>query len=107
MPRAATIRHPDFIRKFVEYGLSHREAKKAYRAMMAMFADGIGSKSNILLYGVGTLQAVPQRPRRHVMGVVCDKEGYRRVRREFIVGSRIRYRFKIHDEFGRRHDFYA
>ena len=101
------VARPEFIKKFVDAGLSYHQAETAYRAMVSVLEDGVAARAKIHFAKVGALDPVVLKPREYVMGFCRSKDGVKKMRRHYILGTRIRYKFKVYPAFGRAHDLCA
>lgn len=100
-----TIKREDYVRHLVKQaGLTYVQAEAAYSATMRLFEDAIAEKNSIILGRFGVLEPKELKPRRVSMGF--KKVGGRtiRCRREFFLGVRTRYVFRVFRAFGSAHD---
>jgi hypothetical protein len=101
------VARPQFIKKFVQSGLSYEHAELAYRAMITVLEDGVAARAKIHFAGVGALDPMTLMPREITMGFKRTKEGVINTKRSFILGVRTRYKFRVYPTFGRAHDLCA
>jgi hypothetical protein len=97
------LKRVDFIRRFVDAGLTYSQAQTAYRAVVGFFEDGVASRSQICVGHVGVLKPVKRGARTVTMGFMRDASGVRKVKRNYLLGIRISYTFKVFKAFGRLH----
>jgi len=95
------VKRADFIKHFVDEGLTYTQAEIAYKGMMKAVESGIRNKAKIHLASVGVLRPLDRPPRQVVMGF--ERSGGTCVNkvRHYAIGPRVEYRFKMHKAFGR------
>lgn len=98
------LKKPDFIRRFVQAGLTYAQAYMAYQAMVGFFEDGVAARSRIRIGHVGVLKPVKRRPRTVTMGFRRDASGVQKIKRTYVLGTRMSYAFRIYRAFGQQHD---
>ena len=99
----AKLKRVDFIRKLVNNGLSYSQAQVAYRSLVEFFEDGVAGRDQVCIGHVGVLKPIKRKPRTVTMGFKRDASGVQRIKRNFVLGTRVSYVFKIFRAFGRRH----
>jgi nucleoid DNA-binding protein len=98
------IKRDDFVRHFAQHAdLTYVEAERAYTALIRLVENAVASKQPINLGRVGVLEPVCLKPRRVTMGFKREGSRMVRCRREFYLGVRTRFVFKLHRAFGRSH----
>ena len=102
-----TIRREDFIKKLTACGLTYQQAETAYSAFIAVLEDGISSRSKINFSKVGALDPKELHPRQFTMGFRRDRDGIHSEKRQYTVGTRIKYQFRVYKAFGRAHGLCA
>jgi hypothetical protein len=103
MPEQSVLKRADFIRRFVDQGLTYSQADLAYQAMIGFFEDGVAGKCRICVAPVGVLKPVIQPARPVTMGFERDASGVHKRKRTYLLGMRWRYVFKVYRKFGRKH----
>ncbi len=108
MSSKATVKRSDIVRHFVTHsGLTYVKSEQVYEALMRLLEDSIATKSQINLGHIGSLTPIELKPRRVTMGFKRSggHNGGRitKCRREFFLGARTRFIFKMHRSFGRNH----
>ena len=98
------IKRADFISGFVAAGLKYTQAEKAYDAMIATLGRGISGRAKIHFSSVGALVPTAAPSRTVSMGFEPGGGQGNGSRRLYMLGERTRYKFKIHEAFGRDHD---
>jgi hypothetical protein len=98
------LKRDDFVRRFVNAGLTYAQAYAAYHAMVGFFEDGVASRSSIRIGHVGVVKPLYRRPRTVTMGFHRDATGVKRVKQSYVIGHRTRYVFRIYKAFGRQHN---
>jgi hypothetical protein len=98
MPQAK-VKKAQFIRSFTEAGLTYAQAEQAYAAMLKTFENGVARHQSIIVGHIGALHVRQLMPRRVVMG--CHKDASAG-NREYLVGTRKRYRFNLFKSVGQR-----
>lgn len=96
----------DFIRRFVKGGLTYAQAHMAYQAVVDFFEDGIASRSKIRISHVGVIKPIKRGPRSITMGFKRDATGMQKIKRNYLLGTRVSYTFRVYRAFGRKHDLY-
>ena len=92
-----------FEEEFVNAGFSYEEARRAYSALVSVFENCIVRGERVSLGRIGALVPTVKPPRVVKMGFKRTKEGVEKVKREFIYGETVRWKFKIYRTFARRH----
>ncbi len=104
MSRTKTIKRDDFVRYFAQHAnLTYVQSERAYAALMRMLEHGIASKASINLGRVGVLEPRTLGSRRVVMGFKRTGGRVVKCRREFFIGVRTRFVFRMHRAFGSNH----
>lgn len=103
-----TIKRSDFVRQLhQDAGLSYLRAEQVCTVMMRLLESAVSAKATINLGRIGALRPLELPPRRVVMG--CKRGGgvgggsLVKVRREFWLGTRTRYVFRLNRAFGHHH----
>lgn len=100
-----SVTRVDFIRRMVVRGFSHSEAAQAFEAFMDTIAEGIRKGNRVALRDVGALVPTTQKSVVRTMSFVNVKGGKRHAtHREFFMGRRLRYSFRLFRSFKQRHD---
>lgn len=92
----------DFIRQFVASGLTYTQAEVAYEGMIKAFDKAVGTRSKVCLAHVGALRPVERPPRRVMMGFDRSGGSCKKMLRQFTLGPRVEFKFKLHKSFGQR-----
>lgn len=92
----------DFIRQFVETGLSYTQAELAYQGMITSLERAISTRSKICFASVGALKPVDRPPREVVMGFDRSGGNCKRMLRRYTLGPRVEFKFKLHRAFGQK-----
>ena len=103
----AKLKRVDFIRRLVSNGLTYSQAQIAYQALVGFFEDGVAGRDHICIGHVGVLKPIHRKPRTVTMGFKRTASGVQRVKRNFVLGTRISYTFKVYRAFGRLHGLAA
>jgi len=99
------VKKADFIASFTASGLTYSQAEKAYDAMIKCVENGVADKRGIVFGHVGALKPKQLKPRRVVMGCLVGPGGaVSRKKREYLLGTRLCYRWSLFQTFGRRHN---
>jgi len=100
---AVSIKRTDYVRALVQQGgLTYVQAERTYMVLMALFADALASQKAITIGRVGVLKPRQVKPRIVRMGFKRDKNGMEKVRREYHIGMRTKYVFKVRKTFAAR-----
>ena len=100
------FKQEDFVKVFIERGLTHRQASTAYSAMIDAMEQALVNKQTMVLAHLATIHPHEVKPRQYRMrcrrkkGGALDPTLY-----EFQVGTRVKFIFKMRDTFGRRYGF--
>ena len=97
------LKRVDFIRRLVSNGLTYMQAQTAYQALIGFFEDGVAGRDAICIGHVGVLKPIRRRPRTITMGFKRDKTGVKKVKRNYVLGTRVTYTFKVYRAFGKLH----
>jgi len=103
MRQTVPINRRDFVRKFMDSGLSYEESRKAYETMTRIFEDAICSGAKINIGNVLSIVPVWMEPRVVNMGFERVKNCVKKTQRTYYLGQRIRYRVNLYREFIRTH----
>lgn len=100
-----TIKKSDFVKAFLSRGLGYSQANSAYDAFLGVMEQAVLEGNKIRLGHIGTVIPVESDPRTVKMGF--KREGGKVVpcQREFALGRRIQFKFKLHTAFMNRHEF--
>lgn len=98
------LKKPDFVHRFVQAGLTYAQAYVAYQALIGLVEDGVAERSKIRFGHVGVLKPVKRRPRTVTMGFRRDATGVQKVKRTYVLGTRVSYAFRVYRAFGQQHD---
>lgn len=100
-----SIGRKEFIRKFMlDVGLTYEQACRTYACLMSIIEDGVLASEKIGLGRVGCLNPIHKPPRDIVMGFMRLPDGRTvRTKRVFHVEERTEYKFRLYEEFVRRH----
>ena len=98
------LKKPDFIRRFVQAGLTYAQAYAAYQALVGFFEDGVAARSRIRIGHVGVLRPVKRGARTVTMGFKRDATGMQKVKRIYVLGTRVSYTFRVFRRFGKQHN---
>lgn len=108
MSKALTVKRSDFVRTLHrEAGLPYLRAEQVCTVIMRLLENSVATKAVINFGRIGTLRPIDLPPRRVVMG--CKRGGgvgggtMEKVRREYWVGQRTRYAFRLNKAFGQHH----
>lgn len=85
-------------------GLKYDQAVVAYDAMCNVFEDAIVSGSRVNIGRVGCLDPEVMEPRTVNMGFSRKGGNVEKVSRQYFIGRRLRYRFKIFKKFMETHE---
>ncbi len=104
-----TIKRSEFVRQLHEdAGLPYLKAEQVCTVFMRLLENSVASHATINLGRVGVLRPMALKPRRVVMG--CKRSGgvgggsMEKVRREYWIGARTRYVFRLNRAFGESHE---
>lgn len=92
-----------FIERLVGRGLGYPEACTAYDALISVFEDAIIQGNKINVGKVGSIVPVRLDPKVVHMGFKNEGGTIKRVKREYILGHRIRFKFNLHRAFVKKH----
>lgn len=88
-------------------GLTYVKSEQVYDALMRLLEDSIATKSQVNLGRIGTLVPVELKPRTVKMGFKRSggQNGGKMVKckREYFLGARTRFVFRMHRSFGKHH----
>jgi len=108
MSKPLTVKRSDFVRHLhKEAGLPYLRAEQVCTVIMRLLENSVSAKMTINLGRIGTLRPIDLAPRRVVMG--CKRSGgtgggtMEKVRREYWIGQRTRYAFRLNRAFGQHH----
>lgn len=99
----AKLKRVDFIQRLVNTGLTCTQAQIAYKALVSFFEDGVAARDHICIGHVGVLRPMRRKPRMITMGFKRDASGVQRIKRNFLLGTRVAYTFKVYRAFGKQH----
>lgn len=100
MNRPKPILRSQFVKALMEKGgFTFTEACRAFECMTGVVADGVVAGSKVAFGRVGALVPVRLPSRECHMGFRQSKSGVEQVKRVFVIGPRIRYRFKVYSKF--------
>lgn len=104
--KAKTITRAEFIRRFMnDCDVPYVKANQLFDCMTAVMADAVTSGHRIAFGRVGALIPVKLPPKTVNMSFVPEKgRKLKRVNRTYYVGSRIKYKFAIHQKFLETHN---
>ena len=89
-----------FIKGLMGSGLRYDQAVRSYDSVMSTIADGIVSGQAIYLGNIGTIKPELSPPRHVSMGFVRQKGGkVTKLKREYFLDSRLKYKFKTFKKF--------
>lgn len=98
------VKRDDFVRHFATHAnITYVEAERAYTALMRLLENAVASKQSVNLGRVGALVPSKLNPRKVTMGFKRDGGKMVKCKREFYLGVRTRFVFKLHRAFGRNH----
>ena len=80
-------------------GFTFVEACRAFDCVTGVFADALVTGSKVTVGQVGVLLPTRLSSKEFTMGFKRIKGGVEPVRRVFVVGPRLRYRFKVFESF--------
>lgn len=92
-----SVNRIDFVKKFMEMGLTYGKACKVYECMVRVFEDGICSGSRINIGNVCSITPQRKEPR-------TVRMGFQKTAKIYYLGSRIRYRVNLFREFIQTHN---
>lgn len=106
------VKRIDIIRQLhKEAGLPYLRAEQVCTVLMRLLENSVAAKATINLGRIGSLHPVEKASRRVVMG--CKRSGgvgggtLEKVKREFWLGPRTRYAFRLNRAFGHSHGLSA
>jgi hypothetical protein len=99
---AKVIDRQDFILKLKSSGLSYVEATIAYEATVALFRDAVVNGHRVNIGKVGAIVPIMRPPRPVRMGFKRVGTKVEKVSREFILGHRIKFIFRLYRSFMRQ-----
>lgn len=94
-----SITRVQFIERFVSSGLSYSQSGDAYDAMISMFEDAILQGRRINIGKIGALVPVRMEPKVVHMGFKNEGGKVKKVKREYVLGRRIKFKFNLHRAF--------
>ena len=95
-----TVGRREFVHGLMTAGFRYDKAVEAYKSVMSTFADGIVSGQKVCFGNVGNVTPMVSPPRHVNMGCMKKKGGeVIKIRREYFLDARIRYKFRIHKKF--------
>ena len=98
-----SVSRVQFIERFVSRGFNYTQACDAYEAMVSLFEDAIVQGRRVNIGKVGALMPVRMEPKVVHMGFKTDGGKLRKVRREYVLGRRVKFKFNLHKAFIRQH----
>lgn len=105
MNQKSVIKRINFIRKFMQAGLTYDQACRVYVGLIALLEDGVVNGDKIKFGKMGCLFSVRKPPRDVVMGFVRGPGGkITHSKRVFHLDERTGYRFNFYRGFVRKHD---
>lgn len=97
----------DFIRKFMQAGLTYDQAGRIYSCMVGVVEDSVLSGDKVKFGKVGCLFPVRKPPRDVFMGFERGPGNVvTRTKRVFHLDERVDYRFNFYREFIRKHQLH-
>jgi len=104
MGKRNVVTRRDFIRKFMDCGLTFDQACRCYTGMVSVFEDAVVRAEKIGIGRVGCLTPTICPPRDVVMGFQRGKGGkVVRTKRLYHLDERVKYRFTLYREFKTKH----
>ena len=101
----AAIKRLDFIKKFMDAGLTYDQACRVYSSMVAILENAVVSGDKVKFGKSGCLLPVRKPPRDVVMGFQRGPGNVvTRTKRVFHLDERVEYRFTFYREFARKHE---
>lgn len=105
MSERAAIKRLDFIRKFMNAGLTYDQACRVYSSMVGILEDAVVNGDKVKFGKIGCLVPVRKPPRDVVMGFVRGPGNVvTHSKRVFHLDERVEYRFNFYNEFARKHE---
>jgi hypothetical protein len=99
-----SVKRGDYVRHLVQQGgLTYVEAERIYGVLMGFFADALAAQRVVHLGRVGVLKPTVLEARTVTMGFKRSRGRVEKVRREFYVGQRVKFVFKVGRPFAARH----
>jgi len=99
----ATVNRAQFIKSFMNHGLTYLQAIAAYEAMSTTFELAIINAAKINIGRVGCLDPEIKDPRTVNMGFAREGGVLKKVQRVFVMARRVTYRFRIYRQFKATH----
>lgn len=100
-----TVKRSEIIQYLAKHGnLTYVQAEHAYAAFMRLLEDAISRRSKLNLARIGCIEPIELPPRRVVMGFKRRGKTVTKCRRDYWLGARTRYVFKLHKAFGQDHN---
>jgi hypothetical protein len=102
------VKRSDYVRYFVQQGgLTYVDAERVYTVMMRFFADSLASQHTVHLGRVGLLKPRQMEPRTVTMGFKRSKGKVENLRRQYFIGRRTKYVFRVNRTFAANHGLAA
>jgi nucleoid DNA-binding protein len=99
-----SVGRKEFIRRFMlDVGLTYEQACRAYTCAMSIIEDGVVAGEKIGLGRIGCLNPIRKPPRDIVMGFMRVGGRMVRTKRVFHVDERVEFKFRLYEEFVRKH----
>ena len=104
MSQKSAVTRREFIRKFMQAGLTYDQACRVYSTLVSLIEDSVVSGEKIKFGKVGCLLPVRKPPRDVVMGFMRGPgNSMVKSKRVFHLDERVDYRFSFYREFVRKH----
>jgi hypothetical protein len=85
-------------------GLGYTQACNAYDAMTSVFEDAIVQGQKICVGRVGAVVPIKLEPKVVNMGFSNSGGRVRKMKRQYILGRRLKFKFSLHKAFMHKHD---
>jgi len=100
-----TVKKANFVKAFLSRGLGYAQANAAYDALLGVVEQAILDGHEIRLGHVGTITPVESDPRTVKMGFRREQGKIVKCHREYVLGRRVQFKFRLHRTFMRRNEF--